>query len=216
MTQAEIQQFVYNFLYDKGLPHISICALMGNITAESAWNVDAIENGSGIGFGLCQWSYGRRTQLEAYGTSLQKQCEFLWSELTGQNTDTTGADYQWIADPSNSVDNGAGFYCSNNAFLNGDGDIEFLTTAFCYCWERPAYETNHLTTTRIPSATEFYSSMSYNGSGVGGGGSGDSDTDPDTPNKKHKFNFILFNASKRRLQNGKTRFFKSHYRNRQM
>lgn len=165
MTQSEIQQYVYDFLIDKGLPHVSVCAVMGNITGESSWDVDAIENGNSIGFGLCQWSFGRRDQLEAYGTTLYHQCEFLWSELTGQNTSVTGADYQWIANPSDSVDNGEGFTFSNADFLSGNGDIETLTKAFCYCWERPAYTTNHLTSLRVPSAKTFSLTMSYNGSG---------------------------------------------------
>ena len=165
MTQSEIQQYVYDFLTDKGLPHVSICAVMGNITGESSWNVDAIENGSEIGFGLCQWSFSRREQLEAYGTTLYHQCEFLWSELTGQNTSVTGADYQWISDPSDSVDNGEGFTFENSDFVGGNGDIETLTKAFCYCWERPAYATNHLTSLRIPSAKLFSLTMSYGGSG---------------------------------------------------
>lgn len=188
MTQTEIQQFVYDFFYGKGLPHNTICAIMGNITGESSWNVDAIENGSGIGFGLCQWSFGRREQLEAYGTTLQHQCEFLYSELTGINTDVTGADFQWIADPADSVDNGEGFYCDNDDFLNANGDIAFLTTAFCYCWERPAYETNHLNELRIPSATEFLN-LSYNGSGNTGG---NDPTDTDTKKVNHNYNFVLF------------------------
>lgn len=179
MTQAEIQQYVYDFLTDKGLPHVSICSVMGNITAESSWNVDAIENGSEIGFGLCQWSFSRREQLEAYGTTLYHQCEFLWSELTGQNTSVTGADYQWISNPTDAVDNGEGFTFSNEDFLNGNGDIATLTKAFCYCWERPAYATNHLTTTRIPSALLFSTTMSYNGSG-------DVPDVPDVPEKKKK------------------------------
>lgn len=169
MTQAEIQQYVYDFLYDKGLPHISICAVMGNITGESSWDVEKIEVGSGIGFGLCQWSYIRREQLEAYGTSLEHQCEFLWSELTGENTHLTGADYQWIANPGDSVDNGEGFYCSISDFRNGVGTIEFLTKAFCYCWERPAYATNHLAEIRIPAASGFYASMQYGGSSENSG-----------------------------------------------
>ena len=113
MTQAEIQQYVYDFFYNKSIPHITICAIMGNITAESSWNVDAIENGNSIGFGLCQWSFGRRTTLEAYGTSLEHQCNFLWSELTGQNTDVTGASYQWIANPSDSVTPDTSYSFSN-------------------------------------------------------------------------------------------------------
>lgn len=165
MTQGEIQQYFYDFMHDKGLPHISICAIMGNITAESSWNPDAIEHGNNIGFGLCQWSFGRRTQLEAYGTSLRHQCEFLWSELTGENRNVTGADYQWISSPADGVDNGEGFYCDNDTFINGNGSLAFLTKAFCYCWERPAYSTNHLESTRIPSAHNFYNTMSYGGSG---------------------------------------------------
>lgn len=174
MTSAEIQQYFYNFFRDKGLPHITVCSMMGNITSESGWNPDAIENGSGIGFGLCQWSFGRRDQLEAYGTDLRHQCEFLYSELTGKNTSVTGADYQWIANPADSVDNGEGFYFSNENFLAGNGTVATLTKAFCYCWERPAYATNHLTSTRIPASKSFYGSMEYTGDG-------DVTDDPDEP-----------------------------------
>ena len=163
MTTAEIQQYVYNFLYEKQLPHLSICAIMGNITAESSWDVNAIENGNSVGFGLCQWSFGRRTVLEAYGTSLKHQCEFLWSELTGRNIEITGASYQWKDNPADSVDNGEGFSCTNQKFITGDGTIEYLTKAFCYCWERPAFATNHLNSTRIPSAQQFNSVMKYTG-----------------------------------------------------
>lgn len=202
MIQAEIKQFVYDFFYDKGLPHITICSIMGNITGESSWDVDAIEHGNNIGFGLCQWSFGRRTQLEAYGTSLFHQCEFLWSELSGQNVAVTGADYQWISNPADSVDNGEGFYFSNADFLNGNGDIETLTTAFCYCWERPAFATNHLSSLRIPSAKEFFTSMEYNGNGGGEPTNPDTETKP----KKKKFNFVL-HSSKRRNEAWKNRNF---------
>lgn len=170
MTAQEIQQYVYDFLYDKGLPHQSIIATMGNITGESSWDVNMIEVGSGVGFGLCQWSYSRRTQLENYGTDLYYQCEFMWSELTGENTAVTGAELQWINPPSSAVTGGESFSCQLTDFMQGNGSVEFLTTAWCYCWERPAYETNHLSTIRIPSALDFNSSMTYQGSGSGGNG----------------------------------------------
>ena len=166
MTKSEIQQYFYDFMHEKGLPHIAICAIMGNITAESGWDPEAIEYGNSIGFGLCQWSFGRRDQLEAYGTTLYHQCEFLWSELTGQNLNVTGAGYQWISNPSDSVDNGEGFTFSNADFMEGNGTLAELTKAFCYCWERPAYATNHLSSTRIPSAQSFYETMSYQNSGT--------------------------------------------------
>lgn len=162
MTQREIQQYVYDFLYDKGLPHNTICGIMGNITGESGWDVNCIESGNSIGFGLCQWSFGRRTQLENYGTDLGHQCEFLWSELTGENTSVTGAEPQWIANPADSVTPDTSYSFQLSDFLAGKGTIAELTTAWCYCWERPAYSTNHLDR-RITSAEDFASYMTYSG-----------------------------------------------------
>lgn len=128
MTSEDIQNSLWNFLKSKGLPDKSISAVFGNISQESSWDVTEIESGTGIGFGLCQWSYERRTQLEAYGTDLSHQQEFLWSELTGQNTAITGASKQWIDKQG---------YLSYNDFMSGNGDINSLTSAFCFCWERP-------------------------------------------------------------------------------
>lgn len=198
MTKTEIQQYVYDFLHNKGLPHITICAIMGNITGESNFDPNIVEVGNNIGFGLCQWSFGRREQLEAYGTSLQHQCEFLWSELTGENLNVTGADPQWISNPANSVDGGEGFTCDLHTFLNGVGTIEFLTKAFCYCWERPAYESNHLTEIRIPSAIDFYNTMSEGGNG--GGEQPDPDPDPDPPDNPDPPNPPSFKRKLKRLR----------------
>lgn len=209
MTKQETQDYVYSFMTGKGLPLITVAAIMGNIQGENSTWGTTVEESNGVGLGLCQWSFGRRTQLENYGTDLQSQCEFLWSELTGENLNVTGADYQWIANPADSVDNGEGFYCSNDDFLSGNGTIEFLTKAFCYCWERPAYATNHLDSIRIPYANIFYEHYSSGG----GGGTVTPDPDPDpepdpepeTPersSKKSGFNFVLFNARNRRLKRG--------------
>jgi hypothetical protein len=95
---------------------------------------------------LCQWSFGRRTQLESYGTDFEHQLNFLWSELTGEDLNITGADYQWI--------NKTG-YINHNDFMLGNGTIEDLTSAFCFSWERPAGETAHLTE-RQNSAKDYY------------------------------------------------------------
>jgi hypothetical protein len=136
----------WNFLRSKGLNEKSTSAVMGNIRAESNFDPDVIEHGTGIGFGLCQWSYGRREQLEAYGTDFNHQLEFLWSELTGENLDETGANYQWI---NKSV------YLSHDDFINGNGSIDDLTSAFCFCWERPSFEYSHIDY-RIESANMFF------------------------------------------------------------
>lgn len=84
-----ITEKTWNFLITSGIPPIAAAGIMGNIQAESGFNPSIIEGGSGVGFGLCQWSYDRRSALENYAASkkkppsdLQTQLEFLVSELT--------------------------------------------------------------------------------------------------------------------------------------
>ena len=164
MTKDELTQYFWNFCRNKGLPEKATSAVMGNIEKESGFDPNIVEGGSGVGFGLCQWSYERRTQLESYGTSINHQFYFFWSELTGENTSVTGASLQWINPPSSSVTGGTSFDCPLSTFMSGEGDIDYLTTAFCYCWERPAPETNHLTE-GIEAANLYYEKFK----GTGGG-----------------------------------------------
>lgn len=164
MTAKEVQQYLYNFLYEKKIPHKTICAIMGNIQGENgAWDIAGVEVGGYGGFGLCQWTFGRKTQLFNYGTDLKHQCMFLYSEITGKKQDVTGADSQWISNPADSVYPNQSYSYSLSKFLKGDDDVDDLTTAFCYCFERPAYATNHLKDTRIPYAEKFDNDFSYTG-----------------------------------------------------
>lgn len=142
-----IEQTVWNFLRNNCLSEKASASIMGNIYAESGFDTKLVEVGNGIGFGLCQWSYERRTQLESYGTDLNHQLEFLWSELTGDNTSTTGANYQWI-DKSG--------YLTNKVFMQGNGSLDELTSAFCFCWERPNASLAHLDR-RQSKASEYFS-----------------------------------------------------------
>jgi cell wall-associated NlpC family hydrolase len=152
MTSAEIQQAVWSYLTGKGLPEKSVAGIMGNISQESSWNPTEIESGSGVGFGLCQWSYSRRTQLEAYGTDLQHQLDFLWSEMTGENRATTGADLQWY--------NAQGYTYSS--FSGGSYSPSEAAAAFCWCWERPNASEANLSY-RQSQAESFYSSLQGTG-----------------------------------------------------
>jgi hypothetical protein len=151
------QDDTWNFLKSKGLPDKSIGSIMGNIQLESGFDPNIIENGTGIGFGLCQWSYSRRTQLEAYGTDFTHQLNFLWSELTGENQEVTGADYQWINQDG---------YLNHTDFMNGNGTIEDLTASFCFSWERPLYETSHIID-RQNSAKDYF--IQYTGNNPSSG-----------------------------------------------
>ncbi|WP_406543210.1 phage protein [Clostridium ljungdahlii] len=122
-----IEEDVWRFLRSKNFSEKSTAAVMGNIYGESSFNPSEIESGSGDGFGLIQWSFERRTQLEAYGTDLTHQLNFLWAELTG-DTGNTGAESQWT--------NVSG-YLSHDNFMSGNGSINDLTAAMCFCFERP-------------------------------------------------------------------------------
>lgn len=127
MTREEIERATWNFLRSKGLSELSTSAVMGNIAGESDFDPNQVEGGNRIGFGLCQWSFERRTQLEAYGTDLNHQFNFLWAELSG-DVGGTGALPQW--------GDKRGFL-NHTQFMSGNGSLNELTSAFCYCWERP-------------------------------------------------------------------------------
>lgn len=181
MTREEIEQATWDFLRSKGLPELSTAAAMGNIEAESDFDPNLIEAGNGIGLGLCQWSFERRTQLEAYGIDLQHQFRFLWAELSGDLGDT-GASFQWINK------NG---YLNHDQFMNGQGSLNELTSAFCFCWERPNVALAHLAR-RQDSANTYYNRFT---------GRQPTDppidppTDPATPGEFHLKNNYLYNST---------------------
>lgn len=134
-TSQEIKDTTHTFLRTKGLNENVTCSIMGNIQMESAFDPNLVEVGTGVGFGLCQWSFGRRVALENYGIDLTHQLNFLWSELTGENLEITGASLEWI--------NKTG-YLILNEFLIGNGTISELTSSFCFCFERPDETLAHL------------------------------------------------------------------------
>lgn len=127
------------------MPEKSCAAIMGNIKQESDFDLTEVEAGSGVGFGLFQWSYDRRIALEAYGTDFQHQMDFFWSELTGENTSATGTTYQW----QNRSDQ-----INHDDFMKGNGSIDALTEAFCVCWERAG---TPLLQNRIDGANQYFS-----------------------------------------------------------
>lgn len=127
------QEKVWWALIDAGYSKEAAAGVLGNIQAESGFNQAAIEGGSGIGFGLCQWSYGRRTQLEAYAASkgasasdINIQIEFLLGEITPGGGANGYATYQLLTYNGYSADDW------RNASSPEDAAI-----AFCWSFERP-------------------------------------------------------------------------------
>lgn len=57
---------IFQLLISGGFNAGQAAAIMGNMYRESGFNSDAHEGGNDIGYGLAQWSKGRRTKLEKF------------------------------------------------------------------------------------------------------------------------------------------------------
>ncbi|MBC7943446.1 hypothetical protein H7X68_03035 [Candidatus Saccharibacteria bacterium] len=80
-------QTIFQALLDGGMTNVQAAAVMGNMWWESHFNSDSHEIGNDIGYGLAMWSFGRRTQLEAFAkqkgvpnSDVAMQMEFLFKE----------------------------------------------------------------------------------------------------------------------------------------
>ena len=113
----------WNFLRTAGYTPIQTAAVMGNIWAESHFDPSIIEHGNGIGFGLCQWSYGRRTNLENFAASQGKPASDLEIQLRFLQSELNEAAF-------------CGYTSYYNSWKNST-DINEATKGFCLGWERP-------------------------------------------------------------------------------
>lgn len=127
-----IQAKVWFSLKNEGYSDVAVAGLMGNIEGESGFNPAITEEGNGIGFGLCQWSFERRTALEGFAKSRgvsasdeDIQIEFLIAELTSGGGADGYATYQFSG------------YEDQRSIWMTTNDIEEATTAFCAGFERP-------------------------------------------------------------------------------
>lgn len=148
---GNVQEKVWNALRSAGFSEYATAGAMGNIQAESGFNPGVEEQANGVGFGLCQWSYGRREKLEAYAASkgvsasdVDTQIEFLISELTpgGAGPAQGYATYQLVS-----------YNGYNGDMWKNATSPEEAATAFCWSFERPG--TPNLTT-RQESARQYY------------------------------------------------------------
>ena len=154
------QEMVWYALRSAGYSEIATAAVMGNIENESGFRADAIESGNGIGLGLCQWSFGRRTSLESYISSkgtdtsdIKTQIEFLLGELNPAGGADGYAKFQ-MSGNSSSAYNGISY--TYNDWKDAT-DIEDATWAFMALFERPSYDpgTNHIDR-RIADSKKYY------------------------------------------------------------
>jgi hypothetical protein len=132
----------YNQLISDGVSPAAAAGIVGNIEAESAFDPAAIEAGNGIGRGLIQWSYGRRTAFEKWSKknnldpdSMEANYGYLLYEMKG------GDGNHWIPrkdTPSELV------VRSYEEFLEKSKDPETAAKLFMYNYERPLKAVQHL------------------------------------------------------------------------
>ena len=115
------ENIVWDYLLDAGYSKVQAAGIIGNMWQESGVNPSRNES-NGIGFGLVQWSFGRRQQLESYASSRGKsasdiyvQLEFLVKELRA----------------------GKQFYGTYAEQFANPYSVDQATEAFCWGFERP-------------------------------------------------------------------------------
>lgn len=115
------ENIVWDYLLDAGYSKVQAAGIIGNMYQESGVNPSRHES-NGIGFGLVQWSFGRRQQLESYASSKGKsasdiyvQLEFLVKELK----------------------EGKQFYGTYAEQFANPYSVDQATEAFCWGFERP-------------------------------------------------------------------------------
>lgn len=96
---TDVEPYVYQYLRNSGFTKEGACAVMGIIKAESGFNPNA-ENPNDGGFGLIQWTYGRRTNLENWCAqngldyrTKEAQMKFFVYELQAVYSNSAGYAY---------------------------------------------------------------------------------------------------------------------------
>ena len=145
------QYKVWTKLRGAGYNEIATAAAMGNIQHECGFDPNLVEKGSGVGYGLVQWSYGRRNAFEAYAgkkgvpkSDINIQIEYLLTELAEGSGIWQKASSRY------------GFGTLTRADWANGKDIDTATKAFMCCFERPSYSAsiNHIDR-RLQSAREY-------------------------------------------------------------
>lgn len=143
-----VEEKVWNALIQAGYSPTAVAAAMGNIYGESGFQTSAVEGGSGEGYGLCQWSFGRKQQLFAFAQARgvdpsdeDLQVEFLLAELTPGGGADGYATYQFSG------------YEDQRQIWETSSSIEEATTAFRVGFERAGVPRDEA---RIDAAKRYY------------------------------------------------------------
>lgn len=146
-----VEEKVWFSLKNIGISEYAVAGVMGNIEGESSFDPNCVES-NGEGIGLCQWSFGRKTQLQKYATSkgvewsdVDTQIEFLIGEITKGGGANGYASFQM---------SGTHYGYTYDTWYKAT-DTDTATEAFMAVFERPDMTVAH-TDRRKKSAKEYY------------------------------------------------------------
>lgn len=126
VTNAYAERVIWDTLKANGYTDIQAAAALGNLIHESmGLQTDIVEKENGVGYGLMQWSNGRRTKLYNFcdkkgkaHSDLQCQVEYMISEM-----------------------NSSEFYQPQKGTFANPYSVKEATEAFCWGFERPREST---------------------------------------------------------------------------
>lgn len=181
-------KYIYSYLLNVGWTANAVAGLLGNLQAESTmnpgrWQSENVGNMSG-GFGLVQWTpatkYIEWANNEGYTdyTELDNNLSRIMYEINNN--------LQWIATSN--------YDLSFKEFSKSNQSVSYLAKAFLLCYERPADQSEPVQDYRASLAETWYKVITGLDPIIPDNPGGSSGT------KKRKYNFLLFNANRRRNQ----------------
>ena len=210
------KQYIWNYFKNKIKNEYGVAGLMGNLQAESGLHCDRVQgdipyssysqeytakvdNGTisehdfvynapnGKGYGLAQWTFWSRKQAlyDMYKSGnyssigcVELACDYLWYELQNK--------YPTVL----------------NTLINATS-IREASDVVLHDFENPADQSESVEELREGLGKALYNELTgtsgNEGNEGGEGGEGGDEPSTPTPVKKKKFNFILFNAKRRKL-----------------
>lgn len=128
-TKEENAEYIYNFLSSTGWSDNAIFALLGNADCESKLNPDCWQNNRGnenLGYGLVQWTPAKN--YFDWCDKMNFKCDEISTQLIRLEYEKN-KEKQWIKTKS--------YNLSMYEFSKSHLDVEYLTSCFCYNYERP-------------------------------------------------------------------------------
>ena len=178
--------YIYSYLTNNGWSINAISAIIGNMQAESSinpgrWQNDNVGSTSN-GYGLVQWTpstnyteWAEAQGIEDHSTMDANLSRIIYEVENG---------LQWIRR--------TGYDISFSEFTKSSQSVSYLAKAFLLCYERPADQSDSVQNYRASISENWYTYLS-----------GETPVNPINPistKAKKKYNFLLFNARRRREQ----------------